>query len=117
MTTFHHSETACIHISNSQFQSDKIECERVASTHMILTCALKLSIHEKGAQCYLRTKSALTFLGGADSIQFVIMITCKMKDSLSIFVRIEKTVTEMVTGCLRMIKSNYSFMQITKIGF
>ena len=28
----------------------------------------------------------------------------RLEDSLSIFVRMEKTVTEMVIGCLRMIK-------------
>ena len=44
------------------------KCERLASTRMILTCALKHSICTKGMQCYLRTKSAPTFLGGADLI-------------------------------------------------
>ena len=35
----------------------------------------------------------------------------------STFVKMEKTVIEMVTGCLRMIISSYICMQITKIGF
>ena len=30
---------------------------------LIFACALKLSICTKGAQCYLRTKSVLTYLG------------------------------------------------------
>ena len=34
----------------------------------ISACALKLSICTKGAQCCLRTKSVLSFLGGANSI-------------------------------------------------
>ena len=33
----------------------------------IFVCAHKLSSGAKGAQCYLGTKSALTYLGGADS--------------------------------------------------
>ena len=35
---------------------------------MIFKCALKLSICAKEAQCYLPTKSVITFLGGAGSI-------------------------------------------------
>ena len=34
----------------------------------IFACALKLSFCAKGAQCYLSTKSVITFLGKADSI-------------------------------------------------
>ena len=44
-------------------EGQSLSCWRIFQRPcMILTCALKLSICAKGAQCYLHTKSAITFL-------------------------------------------------------
>ena len=59
----------------------------------IFACALKLSICAKGAQCYLRTKSALTFLGKADSIIQV------GPDSLLLYLSMCKFVTTNKFNC------------------
>ena len=47
----------------------------------------------------------------------IVLSGVKVGVFMSVFVRFEKTVAEMVTGCLRMMKSCNICMKITKISF